>query len=287
MTDNIDNTYFLQATLLTQALPFMRHYHGSTIVIKYGGNAMGDRESASHFAHDIVLLKQCGVNPIIVHGGGPQIDDMLKRLSIESRFIDGLRYSDAETVAIAEMVLCGNINKQIVHDIEMAGGHAIGISGKDNSLITAKKLDYHTDLGFVGEPAHINPDILNIVSDAGVIPVIAPIAPDNNGQSYNINADTVAGAIANVIHAKRLVLLTDVEGVLDKDKKLIKQLSVADIHDLKAKNILTGGMIPKTQTCVNAVSQHVEAAVILDGRIDHAIILELFTELGAGTLISK
>lgn len=281
-----------QAALLIEALPYMRQYNGCDIVIKYGGHAMsdknnGDVDSAMRFAHDIVLLKQCGLRPIIVHGGGPQIADMLDRLNIKTHFVDGLRYSDADTVEIAEMVLSGKINKQIVTNISLAGGHAIGISGKDGGLIIARKIaNTPADLGFVGTPSYINVGIIRKLVESDLIPIIAPIGVGENGESYNINADTVAGAIAGALQAKRLILLTDVEGILDKNKQLIKELSLAQIAQLRDDNIIKGGMIPKTETCINAINEGVEASVILDGRRPHAVVLELFTALGAGTLIT-
>jgi acetylglutamate kinase len=281
--------------VLAEALPYMRRYAGKTIVVKYGGHAMGDAAIGDRFALDIVLLKQVGINPIVVHGGGPQIGQMLERLKIKSAFIDGLRVTDQATVEIVEMVLSGSINKQIVAAINRAGGTAIGLSGKDGRLITARKLertqrdpDSHIekvlDLGFVGEPESINAGVLGAFARSDIIPVIAPIGLGAAGETFNINADTVAGAVAAAVRASRLLLLTDVAGVLDRDKKLVSEMSVAQARAMIADGTASGGMIPKIETCLAAVDGGVEAAVILDGRTAHAILLELFTE-GAGTLI--
>ncbi len=286
------------ARTITEALPFMRRYAGRTFVIKYGGHAMGDRELAGLFASDIVLLKQVGIHPVVVHGGGPQIGQMLERLKIKSEFVDGLRVTDAETVEIVEMVLSGSINKQIVSAINAAGGAAIGISGKDGGLIQAAKLrrtlrDEHSniekilDLGFVGEPQQINPQILTSLEQSGMIPVIAPIGTGVGGETYNINADTVAGAIAAALGASRLLLLTDVTGVLDKAGELISDLTVERIRELSAEGTVSGGMIPKLETCTKAVENGVDAAVILDGRVPHSMLLEIFTDQGIGTLIRR
>jgi acetylglutamate kinase len=276
----------------------MRRHAGSTFVIKYGGHAMGDEAAAKQFASDVVLLKQVGINPIVVHGGGPQIGQMLERLKINSTFIDGLRVTDAATVEIVEMVLSGSINKQIVSAIGDAGGMAIGLSGKDGRLIVARKLRRTTrdpdsniekilDLGFVGEPHQINAEILESFEDSDVIPVVAPIGVGKNGETYNINADTAAGAIAGAIGAARLLLLTDVAGVLDKQKQLLPKLTASQARRLIADGTAQGGMIPKIETCLDAVEQGVEAAVILDGRVPHALLLEIFTAGGAGTMISR
>ena len=286
------------ARTITEALPFMRRYAGRTFVIKYGGHAMGDEDLARVFANDIVLLKQIGIHPVVVHGGGPQIGRMLERLKIKSEFIDGLRVTDAETVEIVEMVLSGAINKQIVSAINTAGGTAIGISGKDGGLILASKLrrtqrdensniEKILDLGFVGEPKQIDPQILTSLEQSGMIPVIAPIGVGAKGETYNINADTVAGAIAAAVGASRLLLLTDVIGVLDKDGELLSDLTVDRVRDLRADGTITGGMIPKLETCVEAVSKGVDAAVILDGRVPHSMLLEIFTDRGIGTLIRR
>lgn len=297
MTDEKDRKAWLrQAKTLSDALPYLRRYFGETFVIKYGGHAMGDAKLAQLFARDVILLKQVGINPIIVHGGGPQIGAMLERLRIKSSFVDGLRVTDKETVEIVEMVLSGNINKQIVATINEAGGSAIGLSGKDGNLLRARKLRRTTresdsniekilDLGFVGEPTRVNPHILTPFEESDIIPVIAPIGFGSKGETFNINADTAAGAIAAAVGATRLLLLTDVEGVRDKKGDLIADLTVktarARIHD----GTVHGGMIPKLETCIHAVSEGVEAAVILDGRVPHALLLEIFTEHGVGTMV--
>ena len=289
-------TWLAKAKTLSEALPYMRAYAGKTFVIKYGGHAMGDAELAALFARDVVLLKQVGVNPIVVHGGGPQIGDMLGRLKIKSSFVDGLRVTDRETVDIVEMVLSGNINKQVVSAINEAGGNAIGLSGKDSNLIRARKLRRKTrdpesniekvlDLGFVGEPAEINSKVLAELTTANVIPVIAPIGHGPGGTTYNINADTAAGAIAAAACAERLLMLTDVPGVLNKSGNLIEVMTAAQVRARIKDGTIHGGMIPKVETCLNAVKGGVEAAVILDGRVPHALILEIFTEHGVGTLI--
>jgi acetylglutamate kinase len=287
-----------KAATLAAALPFFRRYSGKTIVVKYGGHAMGDDTIARQFAEDIVLLKQVGMNPIVVHGGGPQIGDMLKRLQIKSSFIDGLRVTDQATVEIVEMVLSGSINKELVALINKAGGLAVGLSGKDADLIRAKKLEHKAgretdsniekvlDLGFVGEPTGINTKILELLEKSDIIPVIAPIGVGDKSETYNINADTAAGAVAAAVKATRFLLLTDVAGVLDKEKKLIPQLSVEKARDLIADGTISGGMIPKIETCLEAIRGGVEAAVIIDGRVPRAILLELFAE-GAGTLIKR
>ena len=288
--------WLAKARTLSEALPYMRRYAGRTFVIKYGGHAMENEELGHMFAKDIVLLKQVGINPVVVHGGGPQIGAMLKRLAIKSEFIDGLRVTDKETVEIVEMVLAGSINKQIVSMINAAGGKAIGLSGKDANLIQARKLrrtqrdedsniEKILDLGFVGEPHHINPDILETLEQSDIIPVVAPIGVGKNGETFNVNADTAAGAIAGTMNACRFFLLTDVAGVLDKDKNLIPDMTVEQARGLIADGTASGGMIPKIETCVAAIEQGVEAAVILDGRVPHALLLEIFTEGGAGTLI--
>jgi acetylglutamate kinase len=291
-----DPAMLAKAETLTEALPYLQRYAGKTFVIKYGGHAMGDPELARSFAEDVVLLKAVGINPVVVHGGGPQIGSMLKRLGVESRFVDGLRVTDAETAQIAEMVLAGSINKEIVGWIGAAGGRAVGLSGKDARLVTAEKvgrstpdklqgIERHVDLGFVGEPTHVDRTILDQLSASGVIPVVAPIAIGTDGHTYNINADTMAGAIAAALGASRLFLLTDVAGVLDKEKKLLSDLVPGDVERLKADGTISGGMIPKMETCVHAIEAGVDAAVILDGRIRHAMLLEIFTRQGAGTLV--
>ena len=286
------------ARTLTEALPYMRRYAGKTFVIKYGGHAMGDAELAQIFARDIVLLKQVGIHPVVVHGGGPQIGRMLERLKIKSEFIDGLRVTDAETVEIVEMVLSGTINKEIVAAISTAGGTAVGLSGKDGHLIQARKLarsrrdpdsniERVLDLGYVGEPTEVNASMLTRLEQGGMIPVIAPIGAGPKGETFNINADTFAGHIAGALKAKRLLLLTDVPGVLDKSKSLISELSVNDARRLIADGTISGGMIPKVETCIDALEQGVEGVVILDGQVPHAVLLELFTDHGAGTLIHR
>ncbi len=284
------------ARVLVEALPFILRYDGQTIVVKYGGAAM-ETGVPEHFAQDIVLMKQTGIDPVIVHGGGPQIGSMLKRLSIATEFVDGLRVTDAAAIEVVEMVLTGAINKQIVSGINAAGGRAVGVSGKDGNLVVARKLERDRidpatgvrealDLGFVGEPETVNPEVLKTIMRSDLIPVIAPIGVGRKGETYNINADTVAGAVAGAMTAARLILLTDVEGVLDRDGKLISRLTVSQARTLIADGTISGGMIPKIETAIEAVESGVHAAVILDGRIPHVLLLELFTEHGAGTLIT-
>ena len=293
-----DKSALAKAEILTEALPYMQRYAGATFVIKYGGHAMGDPEAARDFAEDVVLLKAVGINPVVVHGGGPQIGRMLKQLGIESTFVGGLRVTDKETAQVAEMVLSGAINKEIVGWITQAGGQAVGLSGKDAGLVTAEKvkrreadpnrgIERNVDLGFVGEPISVNRAILDTLSASGVVPVIAPIAPDASGETFNINADTMAGAIAAALGAERLFLLTDVAGVLDKEGNLLTDLDPGRIAGLQANGTVTGGMIPKLETCITAVEGGVEAAVILDGRVPHAMLIEIFTKSGAGTLVHK
>jgi acetylglutamate kinase len=283
----------VKAAVLAEALPYMRRYAGHTLVVKYGGHAMGDTAGGDSFARDVVLLKQVGINPIVVHGGGPQIAHMLQRLGIKTSIVDGLRVTDRETMEVVEMVLAGKINKQLVSAINAEGGCAIGLSGKDGGLIEAAKLvrtrveggvRTEIDLGFVGEPRRIGATVLDTFKQSDIIPVIAPIGVGTDGETYNINADTVAGAVAAAVKATRLLLLTDVAGVLDADKKLIPELTAAAARRLIAEGVINGGMIPKIETCLEAVDGGVDAAVIVDGRVPHAILLELFTE-GAGTLI--
>jgi len=288
--------WLAKADILTEALPYMRQHAGRPIVIKYGGHAMGDAALSDAFARDVVLLKQVGLHPIVVHGGGPQIGAMLDRLSIKSEFIDGLRVTDSATVEIVEMVLSGRINKGIVAAITVAGGRAVGLSGKDGGLIRARKLERRKrdsdsniervlDLGYVGEPTRVDATVLDVFSGSELIPVIAPIGLGEDGQTYNINADTVAGAVAVAAGATRLLLLTDVEGVMDKSGALIKEMSVADARARVADGTLTGGMIPKVETCIDAIEGGVGAAVIVDGRTPHATLLEIFTAHGSGTMI--
>ncbi|MCE2510609.1 MAG: acetylglutamate kinase [Alphaproteobacteria bacterium] len=292
----VDPKWLAQAKTLSEALPYMRRYAGETFVIKYGGHAMGDSELAKAFARDVVLIKQVGVHPIVVHGGGPQIGEMLERLKIKSEFVNGLRVTDKATVDIVEMVLAGTINKEIVSAVNSAGGKAVGLSGKDGHLIRARKLQQTQpatdsniekvlDLGFVGEPTRVNPDILMSLVESGIIPVIAPIGLGEDGETYNINADTVAGAVAAAVGATRLLLLTDVAGVLDKKGALLPEMTAAAVEAAIQDGTIHGGMIPKVETCLEAVKQRVEAAVILDGRVPHALLLEIFTEHGIGTLI--
>jgi acetylglutamate kinase len=271
-----------KAAVLAQAMPYLRQYAGEIVVVKYGGHAMG--AGGDTFARDIALLKQVGIHPIVVHGGGPQINRMLDRLGVKSRFVNGLRVTDSETMEIVEMVLAGSINKQLVAAINAAGGRAIGLSGKDGGLIRARKLSRDGDLGFVGEPERIDAGLLATFRQSDITPVIAPVGVGAEGETYNINADTVAGAVAAAVKARRFLLLTDVPGVLDADKRLIPELSAAEARRLIADGTISGGMIPKVETCLDAVEGGVQAAVIVDGRVPHAILLELFTE-GAGTLI--
>ncbi len=286
----------LRVDVLSEALPFMRRYAGEIIVIKYGGHAMGEQALADGFARDIVLLKQIGAFPIVVHGGGPQIGAMLKRLAIESEFIDGLRVTDKPTVEVVEMVLAGAINKGIVAAINRAGGRAIGMSGKDADLIRAKKLSHVAketdsniekviDLGYVGDPERVNGQVLIELAKTGVVPVIAPIGFDDEGATYNINADTAAGAVAAAVKAKRLLMLTDVAGVLDANGNRLEDISADLARSMIKDGVIKGGMIPKIETCLDAVQDGVEASVILDGRVPHAILLEIFTERGDGTII--
>ncbi len=284
------------AGTLIEALPYMRRYQGAVMVIKYGGHAMGDENVARDFARDVVLLKQVGINPVVVHGGGPQIKAMLERLQIHSDFVDGLRVTDRATVEVVEMVLAGKINKEIVTAIQAAGGKAVGISGKDGRLIEATKLsrtkrdpesniERIVDLGFVGEPSKINTELLEVFMNTDIIPVIAPIGVGADGQTYNINADTAAGAIGAALRARKLLMLTDVRGVLDANKQLLPTLTDTEVGRLIETGVVTGGMIPKLETCLAAVAGGVEAAVIVDGRVPHAILLELFTEHGFGTQV--
>ena len=297
MNEPLPNVH-VQAEILVQALPHMQRYDGQVVVIKYGGHAMGDRHAAEDFAEDIVLLEQSGLKPIVVHGGGPQIGEMLKRLGIQSEFQAGLRVTDEATVEVVEMVLAGLINKQIVGWIGAEGGKAVGLCGKDGHMVLARKatrtvMDPHSnrerdvDLGYVGEPEQVNRAVLDAVLKAELIPVLAPVAIGADGQTYNVNADTFAGAIAGAMGAKRLLLLTDVPGVLDKNKQLIPELTVEECRSLIADGTITNGMIPKIETCIYALEQGVEAVVILDGQVAHAVLLELFTDHGAGTLVRR
>ncbi|HTV38293.1 MAG TPA: acetylglutamate kinase [Xanthobacteraceae bacterium] len=289
-------TPYQQARILAEALPYMQRYDEAVVVVKYGGHAMGDEQFAREFARDIVLLEQTAINPVVVHGGGPQIEAMLKRVGVQSQFEAGLRITDEKTLEIVEMVLAGSINKQMVGYINEAGGKAIGLCGKDGNMVVAKKLtrtvvdpgshiEKIVDLGFVGEPDKVDTTVLAQVLGRELIPVLAPVAAAANGGTYNVNADTFAGAIAGALKAKRFLLLTDVPGVLDKSKNLIKQLSADEARRLIADGTISGGMIPKVETCIDALDRGVEGVVILDGKVPHAVLLELFTELGAGTLI--
>jgi acetylglutamate kinase len=289
--------YLYKAETLAEALPYMRAFAGETFVIKYGGSTMGDDTLAQVFARDVVLLKLIGINPVIVHGGGPQISRMLEKLKIKSTFIDGLRVTDQSTVEIVEMVLSGSINKKIVTEINNAGGTAIGLSGKDANLIFAQKLrrtkkdpdsniEQILDLGFVGEPVEINPDALLVLEESDVIPVIAPIGVGENGETYNINADSVAGAIASALGATKLIMLTDVPGILDANKNLISQITIDEAKKLIKQGVITGGMIPKVETCIESIQNNTDAAHILDGRIPHVLLLEIFTEHGTGTMLT-
>ncbi|CAM3346302.1 MULTISPECIES: acetylglutamate kinase [Sphingomonas] len=293
-----DAALLAKAETLTEALPYLQRYAGKTFVVKYGGHAMGDPERQRDFAEDMVLLKAVGINPVVVHGGGPQIGAMLKRLGVESQFVNGLRVTDKETAQIAEMVLAGSINKEIVSWISAAGGRAVGISGKDAGLVIAEKvqgreadplkgIERHVDLGFVGEPVAVDPRLIESLCADGIIPVIAPVAIGLDGHTYNINADTMAGAIAARLGASRFFLLTDVAGVLDKQGELMTDLNPARIAELRADGTISGGMIPKLETCVSAVEAGVDAAVILDGRVPHGMLLEIFTKQGAGTLVRR
>ena len=288
----------LQARTLAQALPHMQRYAGRAVVVKHGGHAMGDEANADRFARDVTLLKQAGMNPVIVHGGGPQINAMLDQLKIESRFAAGLRVTDQATVEVVEMVLAGSVNKQLVAAVTRAGGHAVGLCGKDGAMVQARKLtrtvkdpdsgrERELDLGFVGEPERVDRRLLDTLIKGDAIPVIAPICFSAEGETLNVNADTFAGAIAGALDAKRFLLLTDVSGVLDRDKRLIQEMSLAQARALVADGTVSGGMIPKIETCIYAIEQGVEGVVILDGRVPHALLLELLTDHGAGTLIRR
>lgn len=288
----------LIAETLSEALPFMRRFKGRTFVIKFGGHAMGDGKLADLFARDVVLLKHVGINPVVVHGGGPQIGNMLERLRIKSSFVDGLRVTDSATVEIVEMVLAGSINKQVVTAISKAGGCAVGLSGKDANLVTAKPLKRSSrdpdsqiekvlDLGFVGDPSKVDAAVLRKFADADIIPVIAPIGLGEEGQTYNINADTFAGAIASELGAAKLIMMTDVEGVMDSAARLVPRLTSGEALKMLADGSISGGMIPKIETCVSAIQGETEAAHILDGRVPHVLLLEIFTEHGIGTMIKS
>jgi acetylglutamate kinase len=294
--DTPDPALLARAEILVEALPYMQRYAGQTFVVKYGGHAMGDPALAASFAEDIVLLKAVGINPVVVHGGGPQIGSMLKKLGVKSEFVDGLRVTDAETADIAEMVLSGTINKEIVTWIGQAGGKAVGISGKDGGLVRAEKLEHRmydaerdeempVDLGYVGNPVSVDRTLIDHLEIAGMIPVVAPIGVGANGETYNINADTMAGVIAGALGAARLFLLTDVAGVLDKQGRLLTDVRPDDVRRMREDGTIKGGMIPKLETCLHALDNGVDAAVILDGRVPHAVLLEIFTRRGVGTLV--
>jgi acetylglutamate kinase len=295
-TDQETQDAITRARLISAALPYMLAYDGKTIVVKYGGHAMGDAELAKAFARDITLIETSGAKPVVVHGGGPQIGDMLKKLDIKSEFRSGLRVTDKRTVEVVEMVLAGSINKEIVMAINAEGGKAVGLSGKDGNMVFAEKvtrtemdpdsnIERVVDLGFVGEPKKVNRAVIDMVLGAELIPVIAPVAPGLDGETYNVNADTFAGAIAGALNAVRLLFLTDVPGVLDKKGQLIKELTVKQVRQLIADGTITGGMIPKVETCIEALDRGVEGVVILNGKTPHAVLLELYTDHGAGTLI--
>ena len=288
MSDSQARAWLDKAETLREALPFMRRYTGKTIVVKFGGHAMVDPALTESFAADIALLRQVGMRPIVVHGGGPQIAQMLERLNVSTKAVDGLRITDEPTMEIVEMVLAGKINKDVVTALNKAGGTAVGLSGKDGRLLLAEKVqrDDGVDLGFVGQPKHVNTAVIEAIRDAGLIPVIAPIGVDENGQAYNINADTAAGAIAAALKAERLIMLTDVDGVKDKAGELVSEIRRADIAGLVEDGTVSGGMIPKLEMCAAAVTSGVGAAVIQNGTVKHVLLLELLTEYGAGTLVS-
>ncbi len=285
-----------QMQTLTGALPYLKRYDDQIVVVKYGGHAMGEEETALRFGRDIALLEQVGVNPVVVHGGGPQINAMLSRLGVKSTFVQGLRVTDQQMVEVVEMVLCGTVNKQVAESITRAGALAVGISGKDGGLIRARKatrtvkdpgsnIEKVLDLGLVGEPEEIDTRVLKLLIGADIVPVIAPVGVGADGQTYNINADTVSGAVAGALAAERMLMLTDVPGVMDADRNFITEMTVAEARAGIAAGWIAGGMIPKVETCIYAVEQGVKGAVILDGRVPHAVLRELFTVGGAGTLI--
>ena len=296
--DQIQSEWLKKADLLTETLPFMKRYANKVIVVKFGGNAMGKKEYITSFANDIVLLQQVGMLPVVVHGGGPQIGEMLSKLQIKTEFINGLRVTDSATIDVVEMVLSGVTNKLIVTAISNSGAKSVGISGKDGNLITAKRLtkiddnsvsnvEKAIDLGYVGEPEKIDPQVIKALINEKMIPVIAPVGMGNDGLTYNINADTAAGAISAAMKASRMIMLTDVTGVLDKNGALIPELTIDEALELIEKKVVVGGMIPKIKTCIDAVQGGAEASVIMDGRMPHSLLLELFTEHGVGTIIRK
>ncbi len=281
--DAMNRDWFATAATLSEALPYLQRYDSAIVVIKFGGHAMGSDAAMDSFARDIVLMQQVGVNPVIVHGGGPMINDMLSRLDIQSEFVNGKRVTDAATVEVVEMVLSGRVNKRIVQAINRQGGRAVGLSGKDANLLICEPAK--PELGFVGDPVEVDANLLRQLFDAEIVPVIAPIGAGRDGETFNVNGDTAAGAIAAGLKADRLLLLTDVEGVKNADGEVLTELTVANIEALIADGTIAGGMIPKTETCVTAVNGGVRAAVILDGRAPNACLLELFTDHGAGSII--
>lgn len=296
-TESNHQAWAIKAEILCEALPYMRKFSGETFVIKFGGSAMGGDNNLKNFAKNIVLLKQVGINPIVVHGGGPQIGKMLEKLNIKSTFVDGLRVTDADTVDVVEMVLAGSINKMIVTEINLAGGKAIGICGKDGNLIRAKKatkvkkdpnsnIEKILNLGYVGEPYFVDPEFLSIFDDSDIIPVIAPIGIGDNGETYNINADTAAGAIASAINATKLIMLSDVDGVMLPNGELVSHLNIATARQMIIDGVINGGMIPKIETCISALENGVGYAHILNGAVDNILLMEIFTESGAGTMIA-
>jgi acetylglutamate kinase len=293
-----DTDIHFTARILSEALPFLQRYDDQVIVVKFGGHAMVDQKLAQQFARDMVMLKVCGLNPIVIHGGGPQINKMLDKLSVKPVFRDGLRVTDQDTMDIVEMVLAGHINKSIVASIQQAGGRAVGISGKDGNLLVAERMTKQKknpetgemetiDFGFVGEPTRVNIEILQTIMKSDAIPVVAPVGMGWEGETFNVNADTAAAAIATATQAKRLLMLTDVAGVLDKDKQLISELKIADIPELIANGTITGGMIPKVESASAVVESGVEGVIILDGRVPHSVLLELLTPHGVGTRVSR
>ncbi|MAW48300.1 MAG: acetylglutamate kinase [Gammaproteobacteria bacterium TMED30] len=282
------------AQILTEALPYIQKFHGQTVVIKYGGNAMIDERLKNNFARDVVLMKLVGINPIIVHGGGPQIGDLLHKLGIESKFVGGMRITDADTMDVVQMVLGGLVNKEIVSLINTHGGRAVGITGKDGGLLKAQKLSTHTvdkdteefvDIGQVGEVTEVNVDVLETLTESQFIPVIAPIGVGGDGESYNINADIVAGKVAEALVASKLVLLTNTPGILDAEQNTLSGLSKADVESLISEGIINEGMLPKVECALSAVSSGVQSVQIIDGRVPHALLLEIFTDSGVGTQI--
>jgi len=283
--DIMNRDWIATARTLSQALPYLQRYDGAVVVIKFGGHAMGSDEAMESFARDIVLMQQVGVNPVIVHGGGPMINEMLEKLNIESSFVDGKRVTDAATIEVVEMVLSGRVNKRIVQAINSQGGRAVGMSGKDANMIVCDPAN--PALGFVGDPVEVTPDVIHQMHASGIIPVVAPIGTGRDGETFNINGDTAAGAVAAALNADRLLLLTDVSGVKDASGEVVTELTVDHIEQLTRDGVVAGGMIPKTETAVTAVKNGVRAAVILDGRAPNACLLELFTEHGAGSIIRQ